>query len=134
MKITRDVVIDLWPVYVSGEASADTRALVDAYLASDPEFARAVRDDPELDLRSSVPAALSKDHEMQTLNRTKRALLVRDWPLFFAILFSCFAFGRIVSDTSFDVSPRNFIATASIAAVFWIVFLVRLVRRLRALA
>ena len=133
MKITRDVVIDLLPVYVSGEASADTRELVDEYLASDPELARSIRDDPDLALGSSVPAPLSKDHEMQTFTRTKRALLLRDWPLFFAILFSSFAFGRIVSDTSYDVSPKNFVVTAALAALFWIVFLVRLVRRLRAL-
>ena len=29
-KPTRDVVVDLWPLYVSGEASPDTRALVEA--------------------------------------------------------------------------------------------------------
>ena len=41
MKITRDVVSDLWPLYSSGEASADTRVLVDEFLRDDPEFARA---------------------------------------------------------------------------------------------
>jgi hypothetical protein len=43
-------------------------------------------------------------------------------------MFSCFAFGRIVADTSFDVSPRNFIIMASIAAVFWVAFFVKLLR------
>ena len=43
-------------------------------------------------------------------------------------MFTCFAFGRIVADTSWDVSPRNFIVTALIAACFWIVFLVSLWR------
>jgi hypothetical protein len=33
------------------------------------------------------------------------------------------AIGRIVSDTSFDVSPRKFIATAVVAALSWVVFL-----------
>ena len=36
MKITRDVVTDLLPLYVAGEASADTRALVEEYLLEDP--------------------------------------------------------------------------------------------------
>ena len=44
------------------------------------------------------------------------------------MILSGMAFGRIVSDTSFDVSPWPFIVTASIAAVFWIWFVVRLVR------
>jgi hypothetical protein len=33
-----------------------------------------------------------------------------------------------VADTSWDVSPRNFIVTAAIAAAFWIAFLVSLWR------
>jgi hypothetical protein len=45
-----------------------------------------------------------------------------------AILFTCFAFGRIVSDTSCDVSPRNFLITAAIAGVLWIAFFVTLFR------
>jgi hypothetical protein len=44
-----------------------------------------------------------------------------------AILFSALAFGRIVSDTSWDDSPRNFIITAAIAGVLWVVYIVRLV-------
>ena len=40
MKITRDVVYDLLPVYFAGEVSADTRALIDEFLTTDPEFAR----------------------------------------------------------------------------------------------
>jgi len=40
------------------------------------------------------------------------------WLLQFALVFTCIAFGRIVSDTSFDVSPRNFFVTATVAACF----------------
>jgi hypothetical protein len=47
-----------------------------------------------------------------------------------AILFTALSFGRIVADTSFDVSPRNFLIHVAIAAGFWIAYLVSL-RRLR---
>jgi hypothetical protein len=134
MKITRDVVTDLWPVYQSGEASADTRALVERFLEQDPEFARLLREDHSAHWLAPAQVELQPDHEMKAFGRARRAILARDWPLFLAILFSCFAFGRIVSDTSFDVSPRNFIVTASIAAVFWIVFFVRFVKTLRKLS
>lgn len=40
MKVTREVIYDLLPSYFANEVSADTRALVDEFLASDPEFAR----------------------------------------------------------------------------------------------
>ena len=40
--------------------------------------------------------------------------------------FRAEAIGRIVSDTSFGVSPRKSIATAVIAALSWVVFFVML--------
>jgi len=39
-KITRAIITDLYPLYVAGEASGDTRQLVEEFLAKDPEFAR----------------------------------------------------------------------------------------------
>jgi hypothetical protein len=127
MNITREVISDLWPVYASGEASADTRALVEAFLRQDPEFAELLRGrGEEALLRQDVPR-IPPDREAQALRRTKRLLHGWDWTLFLAMLFSGFAFGRIVSDTSWDVSPVNFILTATIAGVFWVAFFTRLV-------
>lgn len=40
MNVTRDVILDVWPLYEANEVSADTRALVDGFLAKDPEFSR----------------------------------------------------------------------------------------------
>lgn len=40
MNVTRDVIYDLLPSYFAGDASADTRALVEAYFETDPEFGR----------------------------------------------------------------------------------------------
>ena len=129
MKISRDVVVDLWPLYESGEASADTRALVDEFLEGDPAFARNLREDASAKLLAAAPVAREADHEVQALAATRRRLVKKDWPIFFAMLFSMMAFGRIVSDTSFDVSPRPFIVTAAIALVFWVWFFVNLARK-----
>lgn len=38
MTVTRDVIYDLLPSYFSGDASADTRTLVEQHLAADPEL------------------------------------------------------------------------------------------------
>lgn len=70
-QLTRDVVVDLWPLYVSGEASADTRALVEAFLARDGEFARRLREQESAGLRPPA-LALPADHERTTLVRTQR--------------------------------------------------------------
>jgi hypothetical protein len=130
MKITHDVIADLWPLYLSGDASADTRAVIQEFLSSDPSFERRLREDASARILAAVPTHLEPDHELKALNETRKAMIKREWPLFFAMMFTCFAFGRIVSDTSWDVSPRNFIATAAIAAAFWVLFFVRLARRL----
>src|SRR5471032_1381528 len=113
--ITRDVIVDLWPLYVSGDASQDTRGLVEAFLSQDPEFARELSR-PSGPLPGHDMPSLPPDHELKTLARIKRQLAGPRWLLQLALVFTCLAFGRIVSDTSFDVSPRTFIATALVAA------------------
>ena len=126
--ITRDLINDIWPLYVSGEASADTRRVVEAFLREDPEFARLLRDSADESLPALEAPALRPDHELKTLARIKRRLAGPTWLMTLALVFSCLAFGRLVSDTSFDVSPRGFIATAVVAALFWVAFFVRLFR------
>jgi hypothetical protein len=80
-------------------------------------YERYARDVYRFALYLSGNRALAEDIASETF---ARAWIARDRQ--FAVLFSCFAFGRIVSDTSWDVSPRNFIITASIAGCFWIVY------------
>jgi hypothetical protein len=127
MKITREVITDLWPVYAVGEASADTCVLIEEFMRQDPEFARLLNEKKAEDLLKVPAPPLPPDHEVRALERTKQQLLGPRWLFFFAMLFSCMAFGRIVSDTSWDVSPKPFIATAAIAVAFWVAFFVRLV-------
>jgi hypothetical protein len=126
--VTRDVIADLYPLYVSGDVSQDTRRLIEAFLSQDPEFARALRESGGDSLAAYAPPPLSPDHELKTLARLKRRLSGPYWLLQLAMIFSGLAFGRIVADTSWDVSPRNFIVTAIIAASFWVAFFVRLFR------
>lgn len=44
MNVTRDVIRDLLPAYFAGEASQDTRLLVEEYFRQDPEFERLARE------------------------------------------------------------------------------------------
>ena len=130
--VTREIISDLWPLYLSGDASPDTRRLVDEFLEGDPDFERSLREVASDPLEGYAPPSLPPDHQLKTLDRVKRRLWGYPMLLQLAILFSCFAFGRIVSDTSWDVSPRNFIITAAIAVVLWIAFFVTLLRERRA--
>ena len=87
MKITRDVISDLLPAYVSGDATADTRALVDEMSLQDPEIARLIesarqeRSDPMLQNPVSLPPNL----ERETVKRTRALLRRRSWTLGLAI-------------------------------------------------
>jgi len=81
MKVTRDVILDLWPAYQAGEVSAETRALVDEYLASDPEFASILRKigDARRLLHDS-PVAPGAVRERQTV-QSARSRIVAQWLL-----------------------------------------------------
>jgi len=125
MNVTREVINDLWPVYAADEASADTRALVEEFLRQDPEFAGLLQGCGEEGLLRHVIPTLPPDREAQALRRTKR--LLHGWPLFGAIIFSCYSLVRIVLDTLWNVSPVNSIVTASFAVAVWIAFFTRLV-------
>jgi len=125
MNVTRKVIVDLWPVYASGDASDDTQALVEAFLRDDPGLAAELRRDP---LGGIATPAVAPDVEMRAFQRARRRLTGYRPLLLLAMVFSGLAFGRIIQDTSFDVSPRRFIATAAVAVAFWIAFLVSLWR------
>jgi hypothetical protein len=91
MKITRDIITDLLPLYQSGEASPDTRELVESFLKEDPEFARIVNAEQTLLLTDDQPK-LSKENEMETLEKTKKLLRQRSWYLASGIFFTLFTF------------------------------------------
>jgi|ERR1700690_67016 len=126
--ITREIITDLYPLYLSGDASADTRRLVEDYLKEDSEILRTLEQSGRDPLAGQAAPSLPPDLELKTLKQLRRKLLGPMWLMRFAIMFSCLAFGRIVADTSFDVSPRNFIVTAVIALCFWVAFFVKLFR------
>jgi hypothetical protein len=131
MKVTRDVISDLWPVYDSGEASADTKAMVEAFLAQDAAFAAALR--AKLDI-PSMEVPMSPESETRALKRTRDLVKGRGWLRgirLFALLMSGFAFGKIIEDTTWTASPRGFIANAVMAVIAWIAYVALLERARR---
>jgi anti-sigma factor RsiW len=74
MKVTRDVILDLLPLYLAEEASADTKALVRKYLDADPELARVVRESASIRLSEQTPPPLRKEKEMEAYQEAKHRL------------------------------------------------------------
>ncbi len=67
IEITRDVVSDLWPLYRAGEASRDSKVLVDRFLAEDSDFAATLHKSGELGA-AMPPFRLSPEAERRLLD------------------------------------------------------------------
>ncbi|MBI2566056.1 MAG: hypothetical protein HYV63_03335 [Candidatus Schekmanbacteria bacterium] len=88
MTVTRDVILDLLPLYLADEASQDTRVLVEKFLEQDRELARLVEETPDRLLSAKIPVPLTEEHELKTLKRTKTMMKLRSVLLGCAIFFS----------------------------------------------
>jgi anti-sigma factor RsiW len=129
MNVTRDVIADLWALVSAGEASDDSRRLVDQFLAADPAFAATLKTE---DARMTNPAdvSLPPNLEVQTLNQTRQQLRRRSPFRLPALVVTGLALVRLNEAIAFVASPRPFIGTASVALVCWILYVWH-TRRLR---
>ena len=76
MEITRNVILDLLPMYLADEVSADTRALVEKYLETDPDLARIAEKSAAMQLRGDPPVPLTQEDKMKTYRRTRWLMIL----------------------------------------------------------
>ncbi|UCC40771.1 MAG: hypothetical protein JSV96_04820 [Candidatus Aminicenantes bacterium] len=76
MEITRNVILDLLPLYSADEVSADTRALVDQYLETDPELANVAKQLAAMEKPGDIPVPLSQDDKMIAYRKARRLKLI----------------------------------------------------------
>ncbi|MGA7291166.1 MAG: hypothetical protein WBW53_02755 [Terriglobales bacterium] len=140
MNISRNVIQDLIPIYLADEASLDTRAVVEEFLAADPELAAEVErlqsNSPRQTFTGGKVMSLPQDHETQTLMRTRSELAQRSWNLGLAIAFTVFPFSFIFAHGHIEWMlvrdiPSLAMASWAAAAGFWVGFAIHR-RRLRA--
>ncbi|HEV2615616.1 MAG TPA: hypothetical protein VGU63_03290 [Candidatus Acidoferrales bacterium] len=136
MNVTREVVTDLLPVYFSGEASGDTKVLVEDYFRSDPDFERVARSaaTPLSVLQAAAPVAREVEKEKHDLECVRGALQRRKWwfgmALFLTLAPLSFVFtnGHIswlmVRDAPWDAGFYW-----SLAALNWFLYFARLRRQ-----
>jgi hypothetical protein len=139
MNVTREVILDLLPVYVSGEASPATRSLVEEYMKQDPELAQRVRSQWEENFAKLAPPP---ELEMKSLRRAHHLLALQKWLFgigigFFATSLS-FRFSSVGGHIQgphflFFDDPLAFVGCIAPGLACWIgYFIIR--RRLRATA
>lgn len=76
MNVPRPVILDLLPLYLSGEASAETCALVEGYIRNDPELQNQVDHNQLVELKRELPLgkSLPLEVELRSLRRTQGLL------------------------------------------------------------
>jgi anti-sigma factor RsiW len=72
MNITRNVILDLLPLYIANEVSADTRALVEKYLETDSELANVAKQLAAMEKPKDIPAPRSQDDQMKAYKKARR--------------------------------------------------------------
>ena len=77
MEITRNVILDLLPLYLADEVSADTRTLIEGFLTTYPELANVVKRSAALDLQTDIPTPLTEEDEMEAYKEAKRLMTQR---------------------------------------------------------
>lgn len=76
-EISKDVILDLLPLYLAGEVSPDTSALVKKYLESDPELAETAKEMAKADSLGKVPIPFRKETAMETYDEAKKWMTIR---------------------------------------------------------
>jgi len=125
-KITRDVISDLWPVYASGEATKDTRALVESFLADNPGCVAEFEATVEL---PAADGAIAPDAEARALVRTKELMRGGRWLRFVrlgALVLTVLALVRFYADTL-----EIFLVRLGLATIAWALFAVLVLRERR---
>jgi hypothetical protein len=132
MDVTRDVILDLLPLYLAGEASPATRALIDRYLKDHPDVAERVRRVSEEPLTALPPVSPPPDLEMRTLRRTMRLMNWQHRLFALALWLTGAPLMAVISvqQGHFNVHflmrdyPTQLWVCAQLAAICWIIYFV----------
>lgn len=109
MNVSREVILDLLPLYLAGEASPASRALVEEHLKRDPELAERVR---VLGAEGFAPAAtseLSPEVELRSLRRARRLLGVQRWLFALGITFTALSLSMQFSFKDGGITDFHFL-------------------------
>ena len=91
-EIPKDVIVDLLPLYLAGEVSEGTAALVKKYLEADPELAEAAKQMAKADSLGKVPIPFKKEAALETYSEAKKWMTIRTLGLaaIIALVLICF--------------------------------------------
>jgi predicted nucleic acid-binding protein len=103
MKVTREVIIDLLPLYVAEEVSEDSRKLVEAFLDQDEDMKRLAERVERTGLKE-IPMTEQKEISLEAYEKANRWMVIRTLGLaviISATLMGLLAMGVLIAN--FDV-------------------------------
>jgi hypothetical protein len=120
---------DLLTVYLAGDASADTRTLVEDFARRQPEFAARLKAASALVIPAASTLPAPGIGEVHALRRTRQYLFVRTmflaWAIVFTLLPLAFTFGSEGTRIVFWGShPGLVLAFWSLAGASWVAWTV----------
>jgi len=114
-KFPQHVILDLLPLYLANEVSADTRTLIEEYLRADPQLAKLAEQAQHAASLQEIPAPLKKETEMESLKKAKRQMVLRNIYMVLALLFT-FDIGILLI---FHIMPIAVYMFMWMAGLFW---------------
>ncbi len=130
MKISKEVIKDLLPLYASGEASEDTCQLVQQYVADDPEIAGLLREMTagEQLLSQKPPVPDLANAEVRSFQKARLLVRYRSGILGAAIAYTLLPFTFVFSDGHIhwiviSDMPGAAISSLVVALVLWAAYL-----------
>ncbi len=116
--LDEEIVLDLLPVYLAGDASPATRALVEERMKKDPRLAELVHAAEKVRLPAVTPRPV--DVEMKAFLLARRRLLFHHLLLGLAVLFTLlFALSMAFF---IDTYPQAGAVGFTLGVVFWVVY------------
>lgn len=110
-EISKDVILDLLPLYLAGEVSEETGALVKSYLEADPELAETAKEMAKADSLGKVPIPFKKEAALETYSEAKKWMTIRSLGLaaIAGIVLMCFflavSIGTVVDSLTHFFTP-----------------------------
>jgi len=123
--IDRNIILDLLPAYVGGEASKETCALVEEFAKHDPQIARLLSAGSLAELGgANLPQKSTV--EMDALKRVKRRVSKQSWHFGFAIFFSLLTVTYQIGDQgvrwTWSEYPWVAVLCGAVALFFWLAY------------
>jgi anti-sigma factor RsiW len=105
MEVTRSVILDLLPLYLAGEVSDDSRALIERYLETDSALAKIAEQSAAINLKEDIPVPLTTEDQMESYKEARQQMLWRIIILAVVISLTLLAFLAFAGLVAFMLLP-----------------------------